>query len=200
MIFLEYLCEKLYGPPFGRRHGTSYWPCPKCDSPKFHTMPPKSGCKDRAKCYRCNWLADGHDLLIEHGVKDYGERRMQIEQWKKEYVREVPLSVRTNNGEYPGSAGESSPRGGSRRGMVEAAFDRLPDECLEKDPPKWAKGKSLRGMYLLVEAADLAQQWGVTLDELAACCARELIQHRDVEVKKSKHAKDHRRRPRTRTR
>jgi hypothetical protein len=131
MIFLEYLCEQLYGEPYRQANGMSHWPCPRCESSTFHTMPPKSGCKDRAKCHRCNWLADEYDLLIDHGVTDFGERRMRIEQFKKEYVKAVPLTVRTTKGCYLDTAGPS-PRGETRSPNV---YDRNPsddagsDEC-----------------------------------------------------------------------
>ena len=65
--FLEFLCERMFGPPLDRRgDGQSEWEkCPKCGAgpDKFHTRPAKPGFADKFGCYRCGVYGDEFDAV-----------------------------------------------------------------------------------------------------------------------------------------
>ena len=94
MTFLEFVCERLLGPPafHGGGEGDSYWCCPFHDdsTPSFHTMPHKPEFKDRWKCFGCadarrrsgplEALLSGRRLAASPGP---------AEQWRNEWKREA---------------------------------------------------------------------------------------------------------------
>jgi CHC2 zinc finger len=91
--FLEYVCEKLLGPPAKRcGQGVSYWNCPCHDdqTPSFHTLPYKPEFKHRWMCHGCGMRGDAADLMREliPGEK-WPERKARLEQWRQEWQREV---------------------------------------------------------------------------------------------------------------
>lgn len=93
MTFLEYCCERLMGPPVRRSGGCSIWHCPRHQDnhPSFNTFPPKDGCKDRFKCWSCDWRGDKHDLLIELRPElSYPERCRLLDEWRMTFEHEQP--------------------------------------------------------------------------------------------------------------
>jgi hypothetical protein len=84
---LEYVAERLMGPPHQRvQLGESYWPCPACASPKWHTMPHREGYKDRFLCWACNYRGDEDDLLKWFCPKEaYGQRLQRLDRLRDEY-------------------------------------------------------------------------------------------------------------------
>ncbi len=94
MTFLEYVCERLIGPPAWRSgtYGESYWNCPFHDdtNPSFHTMPHKPEYKDRWRCFGCGMRGDEADLM--QGLmppEPWPARKARLDQWRQEYERAV---------------------------------------------------------------------------------------------------------------
>lgn len=83
--FLEYVCTKLLGRPLSTNgKGESYWECPYCESPKFHTRdvsPRYPAGQQKFSCYRCSKWGDAWDLL-EHLYLNEGHQRL-MRRWKK---------------------------------------------------------------------------------------------------------------------
>jgi hypothetical protein len=90
MTFLEFLCAELLGPPtFVRGDGESHWPCPQCDSRKFHTRPARPGLKDRFSCWSCNWWGDEADLLKHFFPEEtYDDRLERLDAYREVYRRQ----------------------------------------------------------------------------------------------------------------
>jgi len=61
MTFLEYVADRLMGPPTDGRA----WRCPFCDSDhgSFSIRQPKRGYRIRYRCFRCGEWGDEYDLL-----------------------------------------------------------------------------------------------------------------------------------------
>jgi predicted RNA-binding Zn-ribbon protein involved in translation (DUF1610 family) len=89
MTLLEYVCEKLMGPPRYRRgNGESQWPCPKCDHRSFHTLPHSDQYKDRAKCFRCGFRGDVYDVLwLYYPGSNFGHRKALLAEFQDQYER-----------------------------------------------------------------------------------------------------------------
>jgi hypothetical protein len=90
MTFLEYLCERLIGPPAkpGGREGETYWLCPFHDdsNPSFHTLPHKPEYKDRWLCFGCGNRGDEADLVKAfYPGEDWPRRRLRLDQWRQEF-------------------------------------------------------------------------------------------------------------------
>ena len=103
MTFLEYVAERLMGPPVCG----SCWRCPYCDSPhaSFSVRPPKPGYKVKFKCFRCGMWGDEYDLLKEfYPGEQYPRRRVRLDQWYRDWQREYQSEpvVTTTRGR-PGS-------------------------------------------------------------------------------------------------
>lgn len=87
MTFLEYVCERLMGPPDGADGNTPTWPCPKCDHPRWHVRPHQPHYRDRFSCWSCQWWGDEHDLLKHFRPRlDFGERCQLLEGWRKDFA------------------------------------------------------------------------------------------------------------------
>jgi CHC2 zinc finger len=103
MTFLQYVCERLLGPPAkpGGSYGESYWCCPfhGDGNPSFHTMPHKPEHKDRWLCFGCGMRGDEADLMKERMPgENWPQRRARLLHWQQEFEREVktppkPVSV-----------------------------------------------------------------------------------------------------------
>ncbi|MGA2064139.1 MAG: CHC2 zinc finger domain-containing protein [Thermoguttaceae bacterium] len=94
MTFLEYVAERLMGPPASRSSGRSTWLCPFHDesNPSFCTLPPKAGCKDRFRCFGCGAWGDEYDLMkLFYDRENFSERRDRMEQWREDWKRDQPL-------------------------------------------------------------------------------------------------------------
>jgi hypothetical protein len=128
--FLEYVAERLMGPPLSQSGGRSTWPCPfhsPDDHPSFCTLPPKAGCKDRYRCFSCGVWGDEYDLVKNFfDCENFGERRKRLAKWREDFKRDVPA------GDSP--VIPSGDRGATRQSTVarddqrdvEAAFADLP--------------------------------------------------------------------------
>lgn len=93
MTLLEYVCQKLLGPPAkaGGSAGETYWCCPfhGDDRPSFHTLPHKPQFKDRWKCFGCGQRGDLADLLRHFYPKEtYTERLGRLEKLRGEFENE----------------------------------------------------------------------------------------------------------------
>ena len=89
MSFLEYILSRYLGRPTSSRGGgVSYWPCPKCEHPSFHTMPLKEGFKHRARCWssECDFRGDAADMLkvLRPDLPNWSDRRDLLEQLRRE--------------------------------------------------------------------------------------------------------------------
>jgi hypothetical protein len=108
MTFFEFVCHELLGPPSrSPGDGESYWECPRCCSPKFHTKPHRPPFKDRFKCFRCDFWGDAADLiLLRYPEDDYDARvaclhqlHQQHEAWEaEEEARAVIITAGTAKG------------------------------------------------------------------------------------------------------
>jgi hypothetical protein len=84
MIFLEYVCRQLMGPPaYGRT-----WRCPFHDdhNPSFNVRPPKAGYKDRYRCWGCDAWGDEADI-VKHFFpnESYTERLERLKDLRAEF-------------------------------------------------------------------------------------------------------------------
>ena len=181
MTFLEWLLAELICEPPTARHavGESVWPCPQCGHERFHTMPDRPQMKHRAHCWRCGFRGDAADMLRWfHPVENetYPQLCDRLDGWRVRYELEAE------------SAGLVLPRGAgvSSRAVdprdVQHAMAELYD-VIAQPVPEWATlGKMARyvaAWRLLAHAADAAWRCGVSLDELAAHCARSVLDYRD---------------------
>src|SRR4051794_894461 len=86
--FLQYVCERLMGPPTRRtaHDGESYWTCPFHGGDSFHTMPSVPGQKDRYKCFGCGALGDEADLMKQRMPGEtWPARKQRLAEWRQEY-------------------------------------------------------------------------------------------------------------------
>src|SRR4051812_32597009 len=108
--FLEYVCERLLGPPARRTgtYGESYWLCPfhNDSNPSFHTMPDKSHLKHRWMCFGCGMRGDAADLMKERiPGEDWPTRKRRLDQWRHVYEQELKgAQAGTSSGTAPTSA------------------------------------------------------------------------------------------------
>ncbi len=105
MTFLEYVCERLMGPPASSSNG---WSCPRHEDnhPSFNTRPPKQGCKVRFCCFSCGWWGDEFDLLKEfYPGEDYSERRVRMAALRIDFQHDHPEeAICSGEGEIRGLA------------------------------------------------------------------------------------------------
>jgi hypothetical protein len=122
---LQYVAAHLMGPPDScGQPGESYWTCPRCASPKWHTLPRREGYKDRFLCWACNYRGDEDDLLAWFYPREtYGQRVDRLGRLQAEYGglatphpgeqnnRPVPQSQPPRAGAFPsrGSGFEGDP-------------------------------------------------------------------------------------------
>lgn len=120
--FLEYLAERLMGPPtVSKGGGESYWPCPKCQHERFHTLPASPRYKHRVKCWSCGYRGDAFDLLAHFQPRwDYTMRKAFLndlaEEWQQQphdattQPTQRPQGAQGHDRQLfsPGSAGSTS--------------------------------------------------------------------------------------------
>jgi hypothetical protein len=156
MTFLEYVAERLLGPPARRcGKGDSYWNCPfhGDTNPSFHTMPHKSGFKDRWCCFGCGTRGDEADLMKEfYQGEGWPRRKARLEQWRQEYEREGGQTSRPAPALAPAVPSSSLRGAGSVRAdaanddpaAAASAWDRLTrderDTILAAHDIIWCKG------------------------------------------------------------
>ena len=101
MTFLDYIAERLMGPPVSHSGGRSYWLCPFHNDtrPSFCTLH-KEGCKDRFRCYACGAWGDEYDLLKLFFDKEIDRRKDRLDKSQEDYDREVPPEPETRASAY----------------------------------------------------------------------------------------------------
>ncbi len=104
MTFLEYVAERLMGPPASRSGRRLMWCCPfHCESnPSFCTLPPKHGNKDRYRCFACGVWGDEYDLMkLFYDNENFAQRRERMDAWREDHQRDdiVPTNLLTIRGE-----------------------------------------------------------------------------------------------------
>lgn len=107
--FLEFVIERLYGPPAYRGVNYSSWLCPFHDdrNPSFTTRPPHPKYKDRWRCWACGAWGDELDFLRQYFPNEnYSERLERLQNLRAEYKALKPSLTIT----IPGA--------GSTAGMV----------------------------------------------------------------------------------
>jgi hypothetical protein len=118
VTFLQFVCEKLLGPPAknGGQEGEFYWRCPFHDDtrPSFHTLPVKEDTKDYWKCFGCglwgdelNLLRDLRDIGHPDAQGDHDDHQALLRQWRAEYDAAV-------------AAGQLNGLNGEKKGMLQA--------------------------------------------------------------------------------
>ena len=126
--FLEYVAERLLGPPArrGGSAGESYWVCPfhNDTSPSFHTMPSKPGYKDRCLCFGCGWRGDEADLMRELMPENWDRRRARLMEWRQDYERE---GVAASKYFLPGTGSRTDPSTRREEQECKAAECAWPD-------------------------------------------------------------------------
>jgi hypothetical protein len=105
MTFLQYVCERLLGPPAmpSASPGEAYWRCPFHDDrePSFHTLPHQAGQKDYWKCFGCDLWGDEYNLLrnlrdivcLPIAIGNYGDHQALLHQWRREFGRSLNAST-----------------------------------------------------------------------------------------------------------
>ena len=89
MTFLEWICERLLGPPEARK-GEERWVCPWCEHRGFHIRPHKPPYRDRWSCWSCGQWGDGADLVrFYYPREDYGRRLDRLDQLRAEWEHEL---------------------------------------------------------------------------------------------------------------
>ncbi len=125
MTFLEYLLTDLIGEPIrSRGNGESYWLCPVCDSPKFHTMPHKAQFRDRALCWHCGFRGDAADMTQEFFPDEpWTDRQARIDAAHERYK-----AGRANDLHPPGAAGMEKAKDGYLKFKYGDNYDPHVDE------------------------------------------------------------------------
>ncbi len=87
--FLEYVCSKMFGPPWSSRgDGQSKWPCPQCCDREFHTRPYDPRFADKFSCYRCGWWGNEFDAVwFAFPDTTYPQRQLIVERLRAEFER-----------------------------------------------------------------------------------------------------------------
>jgi len=86
--FLEYVLERVLGPPAYRGPYRSSWVCPFHDdhNPSFCTRPHKPEFKDRFNCFGCGAWGDEADFLkLYFPDEDYSARLERLRVLRQEY-------------------------------------------------------------------------------------------------------------------
>ena len=160
MTFLEFVCERLMGPPASRSDRRSTWRCPFHNDrhPSFSTRPPKRGFKDRYQCFGCGAWGDEFDLLkLFFPKEDYSARRERVAALRREYE--------SLGYTYTGD------RGVNRRRPDDEA-DRRALDALNEFKGFLGSNNEQTGFKAVAFAAEIAWQNLVSLDRLAGECAK----------------------------
>jgi hypothetical protein len=145
--FLEFLIAAYLGPPnHSRDDGQSYWACPFCDSPRFHTLPDRPPYKHRWRCHRCGARGDEHDLLAGlGGIPKFPDRVERLADLRQQYEAgrgHTSTKDGTHNGtgpiSSPGSSGGTAEAGGKypREWTLDDTHE-LYDACQELSEEEW---------------------------------------------------------------
>jgi hypothetical protein len=133
MTFLQYVAERLMGPPARRSatYGESYWCCPFHNDthPSFHTLPSKPEFKDRWCCFGCGMRGDEADLMRElMSGEDWPRRRARLMEWRQDYERECEQAT-TSEHLLPGTGrrSDSTPDARQEECAIKLAENALAD-------------------------------------------------------------------------
>ena len=124
------MCEQLIGPPTqDRGDGESHWECPKCSGDKFHTLPRKDGCKDRFKCWHCDFWGDEADMLKHfHPDDTYDDRLGRLNILRNEYDKLPPANTAKPDVIVRGAAGSTVARQAHPCAIENSWYDLSDDE------------------------------------------------------------------------
>jgi len=195
VTFLEYIIEQQLGPPVSRSNRSS-WHCPfhADEHPSFSTLPHKPEYKDRWICFGCGLRGDEFDFLKSYFPgDDYNNRLQRVAALRVEYEKQgagkpegvcLPGSIVVSD-RTPVYLESESPDGCHNflrcpplPKDLEIAFSDLSTLAATEDEsplPPCANNPKMRLCRLLGLAAALAWDQGVSLDDLASRCAREVV-------------------------
>lgn len=176
LTFLEFVCFELIGPPtYSKGNGESYWPCPKCSHPRFHTMPHVERYRDRVRCFACPFRGDAFDLLGHfYPREDYGDRQRRIADLERRYQAAAQKGTTPVT---PTTSPHSSFRGvsGSKGRDYDPGTPRKVEEAYA--------AMSEEEMQTLAAACAIAKRLGVPVDDLAWYCYHSELWVREKEAK-----------------
>ena len=127
MTLLEYVAERLMGPPVLRSYGRATWHCPfhNDEHPSFCTLPPKAGYKDRFRCFACGAWGDEYDLLrLFFDRENFDERRLRLDRWREDWKREQQAGAAVISHRGPGSNEQTTAPLDDRLDRAHCAFLR----------------------------------------------------------------------------
>lgn len=166
MTFLEYVCERLLGPPAKRVADRLFWLCPfhNDSDPSFCTLPHKQEYKDRWRCFGCGKRGDEADLLKEYYPDEgWASRRARLRQWRQDY--EAAL---TDAATPPAGTASSSVSSFGESGIGAGSVALQHDDATLVE--QVYKALSIDDRILLAEACAIAREMGISLDALAWYC------------------------------
>lgn len=192
ITFLQFVCEKLMGPPFkyGSEYGDAYWLCPFHGGDSFHTMPSLPKFKDRFHCFGCGQCGDEFDLTKHIMMVSYSYRKSLLEgSWRKEY--EALVFVEPPKVKPPWFAAPVAERGpaasllrGPRSAKRPSEKPRRSWEAYSTFRQRWEDVVDGPGpaLEILEYAARCCRENNCTLDDLVTCHAQlqEHVQASDV--------------------
>ncbi len=169
ITFLEYVCERLMGPPQASRS----WCCPYHDdtNPSFTVRPPKKRPNGteypiKYRCHACGEWGDERDLLRHFYPKD--TQAQFVARWKKLLAGYEHLTGQ------PAPISSRGSRGTSTESLKFAASELR--SVIRECGIDWSKQEA--GFWALVWACRIAEDVGVDLNEFARHCVSELIASR----------------------
>jgi hypothetical protein len=156
-VFTEFCCRRTLGPP----ERGAVWSCPFCDAPEFRVRESDG----RFKCERCGAWGDVLDLAkFCFPGSPFGDRLERIAEWRRDFDRELHreqvLAERDQAGLRP---------------AIQAALAEFRDFAIHHRRPPWARRRDVDAIRLVVWATVIADEHGITLDELASACGGELV-------------------------
>jgi hypothetical protein len=172
--FLEFVCEKLMGPPISSRS----WRCPfhEDNTPSFSVNPPKQRdngtwypVKFRCHAGSCGRFGDEWDL-ITHFKSDrtYG---FQLKLWngfRAEYEQLFNMPARSAYNPTPGNRGPRLENTEALRFCLAEYRSVIREKGL-----KWSVEDA--GLWAVVWASSIAEQEQISFEEFSRFCASELI-------------------------
>ncbi len=164
MTLLEYVAEKLMGPPVSRSKGCSTWVCPHHNDhrPSFVTRAPKPGYKDRFTCFGCGWWGDEYDLLREfYPSENFPLLQNRLDALSAEYRRAAKAGPEAAGVILPGT-GSTKPTEGPRndRRDLDGAWAEFMD-----DLRGWGLGQDF-ALSLLTKFSERCETNNVGMDAL----------------------------------
>ena len=170
--FLEFVAERLMGPPIGARS----WRCPFHDdgNPSFAVNPPKQRpdgsqhpIKFRCHAGSCGRWGDEWDLVAHFYPGTFAQHKKRMRAWELAYERLYGINPNSSKGPYP-------PPGqrGSDAELLAFCCSELRSVIRDRGL-KWSESEA--GFRVLLWADRIAADNGIPLDALVRRAATELI-------------------------